>query len=293
MVEGFLYEVPEEYINMPFLKRRVVFFAADGFVVQTRDPDGHAEGFIDPTTEKNWVCTMAMARERELMPSNSNILDGRYDVFGGYVTQNEDFLADLKVDDVTEFIQVVSDIILRDPTTFETFFLIIMASTSTILAALKYGRCSSTVEVEVRLLRFWEARNIKRGGHLMVVDMLLLDSKAMLIPATINVNRLPTYRGYLKGTVIRAANPEQTSSSEDSSQEQSSPEDSTESQDLPSTPLTSENSLEKAESAAKALAVADSKVFEAKEASQVADTAPKKSLTDVMSTYSTTLIILN
>ncbi|WZZ21569.1 hypothetical protein YC2023_122956 [Brassica napus] len=157
-----------------------------------------------------------------------------------------------------------------------------MASTSTILAALKYGRCSSTVEVEVRLLRFWEARNIKRGGHLMVVDMLLLDSKAMLIPATINVNRLPTYRGYLKGTVIRAANPEQTSSSEDSSQEQSSPEDSTESQDLPSTPLTSENSLEKAESAAKALAVADSKVFEAKEASQVADTAPKKSLTDVL-----------
>ncbi|XP_033144439.1 uncharacterized protein LOC103862375 isoform X1 [Brassica rapa] len=73
-----------------------------------------------------------------------------------------------------------------------------MASTSTILAALKYGRCSSTVEVEVRLLLFWEARNIKRGGHLMGVDMLLLDSKAMLIPATINVNRLPTYRGHLK-----------------------------------------------------------------------------------------------
>ncbi|CAN6970710.1 unnamed protein product [Brassica rapa subsp. trilocularis] len=107
MVEGFLYEVPEEYINMPFLKRRVVYMKAkikdnpnledcvfhivvdgynapvtagnfvdlaernfyngmeiqkyiyiyiyiysDGFVVQTRDPDGHAEGFIDPTTEK-------------------------------------------------------------------------------------------------------------------------------------------------------------------------------------------------------------------------------------------------
>ncbi|CAN6825998.1 unnamed protein product [Brassica oleracea] len=196
MVEGFLYEVPEEYINMPFLKRRVVFFAADEFVVQTRDPDSHAEGFIDPTTEKNWVCTMAMAREgfendsessqvfwllkeRELTPSNSNILDGRYDVFGGYVTQNEDFLADLKVDDVTEFRVLPIDIILRDPTTFETFFLIIMASTSTILAALKYGRCSFTVEVEVRLLQFWEARNIKRGGHFMGVDMLLLDSKVI------------------------------------------------------------------------------------------------------------------
>ncbi|KAH0904939.1 hypothetical protein HID58_044442 [Brassica napus] len=245
---------------------------------------------------KYWVCTMAMAREvrgfendsessqvfwllkeRELTPSNSNILDGRYDVFGGYVTQNEDFLADLKVDDVTEVIQVVSDIILRDPTTFETFFLIIMASTSTILAALKYGRCSSTVEVEVRLLRFWEARNIKRGGHFMGVNMLLLDSKAMLIPATINVNRLPTYRGHLKGTVIRAANPAQTSSSEDSSQELSSPEDSTESKIYQKIIL-----IEKAESAAKALAVADSKVFEAKEASQVADTAPKKSLTDVL-----------
>uniref|UniRef100_A0A0D3BN68 peptidylprolyl isomerase n=1 Tax=Brassica oleracea var. oleracea TaxID=109376 RepID=A0A0D3BN68_BRAOL len=49
-----------------------------------------------------------LLKERELTPSNSNILDGRYDVFGGYVTQNEDFLADLKVDDVTEFIQVVS-----------------------------------------------------------------------------------------------------------------------------------------------------------------------------------------
>ncbi|XP_033146243.1 uncharacterized protein LOC103863113 [Brassica rapa] len=198
-----------------------------------------------------------------------------------------------------------------------------MASTSTILAALKYGRCSSTVEVEVRLLQFWEARNIKRGGHLMGADMLLLDSKAMLIPATINVNRLPTYRGHLKvGSMFSLSdfdvtrcnqnfrlsdspllirftlyilqlspfdvsiqmivNAAQTSSSEDSSQELSSPEDSTESQDLPSTPLTSENRLEKAESAAKALAVADSKVFEAKEASQIADTAPKKSLTDVL-----------
>ncbi|KAL0680295.1 hypothetical protein Bca4012_008276 [Brassica carinata] len=181
----------------------------------------------------------------------------------------------------------------------------------------KYGCCSSTVEVEVRLLRFWEARNIKRGGHLMGVDMLLLDSKAMLIPATINVNRLPTYRGHLKvGSMfslsdfdvtrcnqnfrlsdspllirftlcILQLSPSDVSiqmivNAEDSSQELSSPEDSTESQDLPSTPLTSENSLEKAESAAKALAVADSKVFEAKEASQVADTGPKKSLANVL-----------
>lgn len=54
-----------------------------------------------------------------------------------------------------------------------------MANISTILANLKSGRCSSMVEV--RLLRFWEARNIKCAGHLMVVDMLILDSKVNLI----------------------------------------------------------------------------------------------------------------
>ncbi|KAL8475497.1 hypothetical protein ACS0TY_028232 [Phlomoides rotata] len=133
---------------------------ADGFVVQTGDPEGPAEGFIDPSTEKirtipleimvrgekapfygetleelglykaqtklpfNAFGTMAMAREEfennsassqvfwllkesELTPSNANILDGRYAVFG-YVTENEDLLADLKVGDVIESIQVVA-----------------------------------------------------------------------------------------------------------------------------------------------------------------------------------------
>ncbi|CAI8594476.1 unnamed protein product [Vicia faba] len=207
MVDGFPYEVPEEYRSMPLLKGRAavdmkvkikdnpnveecVFHIvldgynapvtagnfvdlverhfydgmeiqrADGFVVQTGDPEGPAEGFIDPSTEKirivpleimvegekapvygetleelglykaqtklpfNAFGTMAMAREEfednsgssqvfwllkesELTPSNANILDGRYAVFG-YVTENEDFLADLKVGDVIESIQVVS-----------------------------------------------------------------------------------------------------------------------------------------------------------------------------------------
>ncbi|KAI5442430.1 peptidyl-prolyl cis-trans isomerase CYP38, chloroplastic [Lathyrus oleraceus] len=207
MVDGFPYELPEEYRNMPLLKGRAavdmkikikdnpnvdecVFHIvldgynapvtagnfvdlverhfydgmeiqrADGFVVQTGDPEGPAEGFIDPSTEKirtvpleimvegekapvygetleelglykaqtklpfNAFGTMAMAREEfednsgssqvfwllkesELTPSNANILDGRYAVFG-YVTENEDFLADLKVGDVIESIQVVS-----------------------------------------------------------------------------------------------------------------------------------------------------------------------------------------
>ncbi|XP_019185614.1 PREDICTED: peptidyl-prolyl cis-trans isomerase CYP38, chloroplastic-like [Ipomoea nil] len=207
MVDGFPYEVPEEYQSMPLLKGRATvdmkvkvkdnpnldecvfrivldgynapvtagnfvdlverhFYdgmeiqRADGFVVQTGDPEGPAEGFIDPSTEKtrtvpleimvdgekapvygdtleelglfkaqtrlpfNAFGTMAMARdefennsgssqvfwllkESELTPSNANILDGRYAVFG-YVTENEDLLADLKVGDVIESVEVVS-----------------------------------------------------------------------------------------------------------------------------------------------------------------------------------------
>ncbi|XP_048629526.1 uncharacterized protein LOC106416776 [Brassica napus] len=38
---------------------------------------------------------------------------------------------------------------------------------------LKSGRCSGVIEA--RLLQFWEARNVKRGGELMWVDMLLVD----------------------------------------------------------------------------------------------------------------------
>ncbi|WOK99244.1 hypothetical protein Cni_G07956 [Canna indica] len=243
MLDGFPYDVPEEYISMPLLKGRATvdmkvkvkdnpniqdcvfrivldgysapvtagnfldlverhFYdgmeiqRADGFVVQTGDPEGPAEGFIDPSTEKtrtvpleimaigdkapvygetleelgrykaqtrlpfNAFGTMAMARdvshhqtypliivgfiyqiltsvfcfillvktakqefdnnsgssqvfwllkESELTPSNANILDGRYAVFG-YITENEDYLADLKVGDVIESIQVVSGI---------------------------------------------------------------------------------------------------------------------------------------------------------------------------------------
>ncbi|KAL9458435.1 hypothetical protein AB3S75_007322 [Citrus x aurantiifolia] len=207
MVDGFPYEVPEEYQSMPLLKGRATvdmkvkvkdnpnvdecvfrivldgynapvtagnfvdlverhFYdgmeiqRADGFVVQTGDPEGPAEGFIDPSTEKirtipleimvegekspfygatleelglykaqtklpfNAFGTMAMARdefednsassqvfwllkESELTPSNANILDGRYAVFG-YVMENEGLLADVKVGDVIQSIQVVS-----------------------------------------------------------------------------------------------------------------------------------------------------------------------------------------
>ncbi|XP_024533837.1 peptidyl-prolyl cis-trans isomerase CYP38, chloroplastic [Selaginella moellendorffii] len=135
---------------------------ADGFVVQTGDPAGPAEGFVDPGTGKvrtipleimvdgdkapiygatleelgrykaktklpfNAFGTLAMARdefendsassqifwllkESELTPSNANILDGRYSVFG-YVVQNQEYLADLKVGDTIESMRVTSGI---------------------------------------------------------------------------------------------------------------------------------------------------------------------------------------
>ncbi|KAL6139619.1 hypothetical protein ACLB2K_057921 [Fragaria x ananassa] len=183
MVDGFPYEIPEEYQSMPLLKGRATvdmkvkvkdnpnltdcvfrivldgynapvtsgnfvdlverhFYdgmgiqRADGFVVQTGDPEGPAEGFIDPSTEKTRTIPLEISvdgekapfygatleefennsassqvfwllKESELTPSNANILDGRYAVFG-YITENENFLADLKVGDVIESIQVVS-----------------------------------------------------------------------------------------------------------------------------------------------------------------------------------------
>ncbi|XP_068637927.1 peptidyl-prolyl cis-trans isomerase, chloroplastic-like isoform X2 [Aristolochia californica] len=183
MVDGFPYEVPEEYRKVPVLKGRATvdmkvkvkdnpnlencvfrivldgynapvtagnfvdlverhyydgmeIQRADGFVVQTGDPEGPVEGFIDPSTEKIRTIPLEimvdgdktpvygetleefennsassqvfwLLKESELTPSNANILDGRYTVFG-YVTENEDYLADLKVGDVIESMQVVS-----------------------------------------------------------------------------------------------------------------------------------------------------------------------------------------
>ncbi|CAN7118990.1 unnamed protein product [Brassica rapa subsp. narinosa] len=48
-----------------------------------------------------------------------------------------------------------------------------MAISRVFFSDLKSGKCSSVAEA--RLLRFWEARNVKRGGELMWVDMLLMD----------------------------------------------------------------------------------------------------------------------
>ncbi|KAG2247961.1 hypothetical protein Bca52824_087589 [Brassica carinata] len=81
------------------------------------------------------------------------------------------------------------------------------------LSELESGRCSS--KVEVRLLRFWEYRYVRRGGELIIsVDMLLIDWKPSMIcfailiyfqsfflgtlmPATVNASRVPTFRPHL------------------------------------------------------------------------------------------------
>ena len=55
-----------------------------------------------------------------------------------------------------------------------------MANSYTLLANLRAGRCSNTAEV--RLLRFWEARNINKGGELMSIELLLIDEAVSVLP---------------------------------------------------------------------------------------------------------------
>ncbi|KAF8113224.1 hypothetical protein N665_0054s0039 [Sinapis alba] len=56
---------------------------------------------------------------------------------------------------------------------------------------MKAGKCSAVVEA--RLLRFWEARNVKRGGELMWVELLLIDVNSTIMQATINAHRLQKF----------------------------------------------------------------------------------------------------
>lgn len=54
------------------------FFAADGFVVQTGDPDGPAEGFIDPSTEKPRTIPLEIMVNGEKQPVYGATLEVSY-----------------------------------------------------------------------------------------------------------------------------------------------------------------------------------------------------------------------
>ncbi|KAG2251882.1 hypothetical protein Bca52824_082018 [Brassica carinata] len=70
-----------------------------------------------------------------------------------------------------------------------------MAMAKVFFSNLKSVRCSSVVEA--RLLRFWEARNVKRGGELMWMDLLMVDVNSTMMQVTISAGRLPQFREML------------------------------------------------------------------------------------------------
>ncbi|XP_024013212.1 uncharacterized protein LOC112087536 [Eutrema salsugineum] len=71
-----------------------------------------------------------------------------------------------------------------------------MANSPLLLADLKADHCVQPVVA--RLLRFWEARNVKKGGELLGVDMLFLDEKSTVTQGSINVHCLNTFKHLLR-----------------------------------------------------------------------------------------------
>ncbi|CAH8331117.1 unnamed protein product [Eruca vesicaria subsp. sativa] len=63
---------------------------------------------------------------------------------------------------------------------------------SILLADLKVGRYSNTTEFH--LLRFWEARSVRKGGELMSLDMILIDKNSTVIQDSVNANRQFMFR---------------------------------------------------------------------------------------------------
>ncbi|WZZ89631.1 hypothetical protein YC2023_118210 [Brassica napus] len=71
----------------------------------------------------------------------------------------------------------------REPEDHSVQFLVItMANPQVLLADLNAGRCSNVAEV--RLLRYWEARHVRKGGELMSVDMLFVNENGSLYTLT-------------------------------------------------------------------------------------------------------------
>ncbi|CAF2042186.1 unnamed protein product [Brassica napus] len=70
-----------------------------------------------------------------------------------------------------------------------------MANSYTVLADLSAGRCSTAVEV--RILRFWEAKNINKRGQLMSLEMLLIDEHSTLVQGSVPASLQLMFRGRL------------------------------------------------------------------------------------------------
>lgn len=56
--------------------------AADGFVVQTGDPEGPAEGFIDPSTEKTRTIPLEIMADGEKAPFYGATLEVIFNSWG-------------------------------------------------------------------------------------------------------------------------------------------------------------------------------------------------------------------
>ncbi|KAG5408271.1 hypothetical protein IGI04_004590, partial [Brassica rapa subsp. trilocularis] len=74
-----------------------------------------------------------------------------------------------------------------------------MAMTKVFFSDLKSVRCSSVVEA--RLLRFWESKNVKHGGELMWMDLLMPETGCYLVrfhPCLNQFSSAHTFRNILK-----------------------------------------------------------------------------------------------
>ncbi|CAH8367729.1 unnamed protein product [Eruca vesicaria subsp. sativa] len=87
-----------------------------------------------------------------------------------------------------------------------------MANSYTLLADLKAGRCSHSAEI--RLLRFWEARNLNKNNQLMSIEMLMIDEDSMLVQGSVPASLQQTFRSRLsEGSLYRMSGFDVTRSS--------------------------------------------------------------------------------
>ncbi|XP_022561634.1 uncharacterized protein LOC106410196 isoform X2 [Brassica napus] len=61
-----------------------------------------------------------------------------------------------------------------------------MVNSQVLLTDLKAGPCSNVVEV---WLRFGEARNVRKGGELMSIDILFVDENSTVTQGSVGANR--------------------------------------------------------------------------------------------------------